>query len=92
MTKSRRSRYDQLMLGLHDQMKRDTAYQARKTHLIMPFVAGSTWLCFSDQAAHAAMQGQFMMEQTLHLPVDALYFPERSPLRVLERLHGRRLV
>ena len=32
-----------------------------------------------------------MMEQTVHLPIEALYFPERSPLKVLERMRGRAL-
>ena len=91
ITKSRRSPYDHLMLGMHDAMKRDTAYQARKSHLIFGFPPGSTWICFSDQTAHAALSGQFMMEQTLHLPLEKQYFPERAPLRVLERLRGQAL-
>jgi hypothetical protein len=89
ITKSRRSKYDHCMLGIHDVMKQDAAYQARASHLTFGFPPGSTWICFSDQTAHAALSGQFMMEQTLHLPVTALYFPERSPLKVLERLKGR---
>ena len=92
ITKSRRSAYDHTMLGMHDAMKRDAAYQARASHLTFGFPPGSTWLCFSDQTAHAALAGQHMMEQTLHLPVEAMYFPERSPLRVLERVTGRALV
>jgi len=91
ITKSRRSRYDHTMLGIHDAMKQDAAYQARASHLTFGFPSGSTWVCFSDQTAHAALSGQFMMEQTLHLPVTALYFPERSPLKVLERLKSRTL-
>ena len=91
ITKSRRSPYDHLMLGMHDELKRDAAYQARKSHLVFSFPPGSTWICFSDQTAHAALSGQFMMEQTLHLPLDKQYFPERAPLRVLERLRGQTL-
>ena len=91
ITKSRRSPYDHLMLGMHDAMKRDAAYQARNSHLVFGFPSGSTWICFSDQTAHAALSGQFMMEQTLHLPLEQQYFPERAPLRVLERLRGRAL-
>lgn len=91
ITKSRRSKYDHCMLGIHDAMKQDAVYQSRASHLTVGFPPGSTWVCFSDQTAHAALSGQFMMEQTLHLPIDALYFPERSPLKVLERLKGRAL-
>ncbi len=91
ITKSRRSRYDHAMLRIHDAMKQDSGYQARASHLTFGFPPSSTWICFSDQTAHAALSGQFMMEQTLHLPIPALYFPERSPLKVLERLAGRAL-
>ena len=41
---------------------------------------------------HAASSGQYMLEQTTHLPIDALYEPQRSPLAVLERMTGRTLV
>jgi hypothetical protein len=41
---------------------------------------------------HAAMSGQHMMEQTLHLPLEALRHPERSPLATLERLTRRAMV
>jgi hypothetical protein len=91
VTKSRRSRYDHIMLGIHDRMKQDTGYQARPSHLVFDFAPGSTWVCFSDQVAHAALAGQFMLEQTLHVPVQAMYAPERSPLHTLERLAGRPL-
>ena len=91
VTKSRRSHYDHIMLRMHDQMKLDPAYQSRASHLTFGFPPGSTWICFSDQAAHAALSGQFMMEQTLHLPLAYQYFPERAPLKVLERLRGRAL-
>jgi hypothetical protein len=33
-----------------------------------------------------------MLEQTIHLPIGALYEPGSSPLAVLERLCGRQLV
>jgi len=91
ITKSHRSKYDHYMLRIHDAMKMDTAYQARASLLTFGFPPGSSWICYSDQAAHAALAGQFMMEQTLHLPIEALYFPERSPLKVLERMRGRAL-
>ena len=92
LTKSKRSLYDHVMLSIHDNMKRDLRYQQRPGHLMFGFPPGSTWICFSDQTAHAALAGQFMLEQTLHLPVAAQYFPEHSPLKVLERLRGAALV
>jgi hypothetical protein len=91
VTKSLRSEYDHLMLQLHDGMKSDPDYQRDAPQVTMPFPAGSVWICFSDQASHAAMSGQFMMEQTLHLPVERQYDQTSSPLAILTRLCGRTL-
>ena len=92
VTKGRRSEYDHLMLGLHDAAKADVEYQRTCPQQEVRFAPGTTWICYSDQVMHAAMSGQFMLEQTIHLPIAALYRPELSPLRVLERLMSRRLV
>jgi hypothetical protein len=92
ITKSRRSRYDHIMLQLHDRMKADNEYQQKSPQITMPFAAGGSWVCFSDQTSHAAMSGQFLFEQTLHLPVEALYEPSRSPLKILERLTHAALI
>ncbi len=92
ITKSPRSAYDHTMLQLHDRMKADADYQQNAPQQLMPFPAYSVWICFSDQTSHAAMGGQYLFEQTLHLPVQGLYDPESAPLRVLERLMGRALV
>jgi 3-deoxy-D-manno-octulosonic acid hydroxylase-like protein len=91
VTKSTRSEYDHLMLGLHDAAKADADYQANSPQQEIRFAPGTTWICYSDQVMHAASSGQFMFEQTIHLPVEALYMPEHSPLAVLERLTGRTL-
>ncbi|MDI3260172.1 MAG: Kdo hydroxylase family protein [Sinobacteraceae bacterium] len=92
ITKSRRSRYDHIMLALHDRMKADLAYQKNAPQETIAFLPGCTWICFSDQTSHAAMSGQYLFEQTVHLPVAGLYDPARSPLKILERLAGRALV
>jgi len=92
VTKGWRSHYDHLMLNLHDRAKADLAYQRECAQETVRFAPGTTWLCFSDQVMHAAVSGQFMLEQTIHLPVSALYDPAHSPLAILERLTGRALV
>jgi 3-deoxy-D-manno-octulosonic acid hydroxylase-like protein len=92
ITKSPRTPYDALMLQLHDGMKADAAFQQTSPQVQVSFAAGTTWLAFTDQVSHAAMSGQHQLEQTFLLPVDAMQHPERSPLRVLERLTGRTLV
>ena len=91
VTKTRRSAYDALMLQLHDRMKADVAYQAAAAQEVIDFPAGSTWIVFTDAVSHAAMAGQYQLEQTFLLPVEAMRHPERSPLRILEGLKGRPL-
>lgn len=92
VTKGRRADYDYLMLGLHDGAKFDADYQKNSPQIEFAFPAGTTWMCFTDQTMHAALSGQFCLEQTFHLPLEALSHPERSPLKVLERITGRALV
>jgi hypothetical protein len=92
VTKSRRSAYDALMLQLHDRMKGDADFQARSEQERFEFPAGTTWIAFTDEVSHAAMSGQYQLEQTFLLPIGAMGDEQRSPLRILERLKGRRLV
>ncbi len=92
ITKSLRSEYDHLMLQLHDSMKRDLNYQRNCPQLTVEFPTGSVWICFSDQTSHAAMSGQFMMEQIFHLPALNQYNPNTSPLAILRNHMGRDLI
>jgi 3-deoxy-D-manno-oct-2-ulosonic acid (Kdo) hydroxylase len=90
-TRSRRSAYDQLMLDLHNGAKRDTRYQREAPQQEIAFPAGSTWLCFTDQVLHAAISGQYALEQTYYVDIEAMADPASSPLRALERMTGRKL-
>ena len=92
ITKRVRSDYDHLMLQLHDLAKADLDYQRDSPQRAIDFMPGTTWICFSDQVMHAAMSGQYLLEQTYRLPLSAMAAPEASPVRVLESLTGRRLV
>ncbi|MDE1712414.1 Kdo hydroxylase family protein (plasmid) [Chromobacterium amazonense] len=92
ITKRKRSAYDHIMLHLHDAMKADLEYQKTCPQQTVPFAPGGAWICFSDHASHAVMTGQFMLEQTLWLPLEKMDDPSKSPLRQLERLTGRALV
>lgn len=91
VTKTRRTPYDALMLQLHDRMKEDEVFQKTSEQDAVDFPAGSTWIAFTDEVGHAAMAGQYQLEQTFLLPLDAMENADRSPLRILERLKGRRL-
>jgi hypothetical protein len=92
VTKSLRSEYDHRMLQLHDAMKSDPHYQRDASQLRFSFPTGTTWVCFSDQTAHAAMSGQYVLEQTMRLPPGRQYDTTASPLAILSRLTGRDLV
>jgi hypothetical protein len=91
ITKTLRSEYDHIMLRIHDRMKADASYQANAASTRLSLPPGATWLVYTDCVSHAALSGQFMMEQTFVLPVAGMLDPNRSPLRVLERIAGRAL-
>ena len=91
ITKGRRSAYDHAMLGLHDQAKLDDDYQRTSPKTRFEFPAQSTWLVFTDRVMHAALSGQFLLEQTFYLPVAAMQDQSFAPLRILEQLYQREL-
>jgi len=91
VTRGRRSLYDELMLSLHDAGKLDSDFQQNSPHQKVEFPPGSCWLVFTDQVLHAALGGEFALEQTFHLDVSEMAVPDRAPIRVLERLSGKPL-
>jgi hypothetical protein len=86
-----RSPYDKFMLRFHDYLKENTEFQqtCNKIHIAFPPMA--TWMCYTDSVPHAVLSGQYALEQTFIIPVKALVLPEKSPIRVLEKLAGRPL-
>ena len=91
VTRGRRSLYAELMLSLHDAAKLDEDFQKASPRDAVDFPAQSCWLVFTDQVLHAALGGEFALEQTFHLDVAEMAEPARAPIRVLERLSGRAL-
>jgi 3-deoxy-D-manno-oct-2-ulosonic acid (Kdo) hydroxylase len=91
ITKGKRSFYDHIMLQLHDGAKMDDEYQQHTDKITFAFPPGSTWIMFSDRVLHAALSGQYLMEQTFNLPVSAMQDERCSPLRILEELYQRKL-
>ena len=79
------------MLQLHDLAKGDEEFQRAAPRLHFDFPAGATWIAFSDQVVHAATAGQFALEQTSYVDVDAMLDRAAAPLAVLESLTGRSL-
>ncbi len=92
ITKTFRTHYDHIMLQIHDRMKKDIHYQATVSFQEVNFPANSTWIVFTDQVSHAALKGQFLLEQTFYLPTHAMEEPARSPLSVLEGMTGKSLL
>ncbi|MDE3056286.1 MAG: Kdo hydroxylase family protein [Verrucomicrobiota bacterium] len=87
-----RSPYDHFMLRFHNFLKENQSFQEETPKQHWHFPPGSCWAVFTDQVSHAALSGQYALEQTFLVPVRSLLFPENSPLHVLERLAGGNLV
>jgi hypothetical protein len=80
------------MLSMHDAGKLDNDFQSTSPHRNVIFAPGSCWLVYTDQVLHAALGGEFALEQTFHLDVAQMASPEKAPVRILERLSGKALV
>ncbi|HSX20162.1 MAG TPA: Kdo hydroxylase family protein [Gammaproteobacteria bacterium] len=85
ITRGYRTMYDHYMLNMHNLMKADHQYQRHVDQQEVHFPSGSTWFVYTDQVSHAAMAGQYVFEQTFHLPVHGLYDEHTAPLRVLQQ-------
>jgi hypothetical protein len=84
-----RAPYDEFMLHFHDWLKENEEFQrAGEGKEPIAFPPMATWLVYTDGVPHAALSGQFAMEQTFIVPVEALVAPEVSPIRVLETMAG----
>lgn len=86
LTKTRRSAYDHYMLELHNNMKLNDRYQNGVTKQNIAFPSNTSWIAYTDQVSHAALSGQFLLEQTFYLPVEALENKKTSPLMKLKKL------
>jgi hypothetical protein len=87
-----RSPYDVFMLNLHNFLKENAHFQAHCPKDHWEFPPYSCWAVYTDLVSHAALSGQYALEQTFLIPQKALLFPERSPLRILERLSKTNMV
>jgi hypothetical protein len=92
ITKTKRTLYDHYMLKLHDSMKLSDKYQINSPKEVLNLPAGCIWVCYSDIIPHAVLSGSGLLEQTFYIPVEGMKFPEKSPLRILEKLTSKNLV
>lgn len=86
ITRGLRTDYDALMLQLHDTMKSDLHYQKTVKQQTIDLATNSVWIVYTDQVSHAALKGQFCLEQTFTLPVNGMKDPQKSPLRIMENI------
>ena len=87
-----RTPYDRFMLRFHDFLKENSQYQSSAHARLVEFPPMSTWLVLTDGVPHAVLSGQFALEQTFILPMQAQVAPQHSPLRILETIAGQALV
>ncbi len=86
-----RSPYDQFMLGFHDYLKSNEAYQKSCPKYRFDFPPGSAWMVFTDVVPHSVISGRYAVEQTFIIAKDSLAAKELAPVRVLEKLSNQRL-
>ena len=79
------------MLHFHDYLKENDDFQKKWEKEHIEFPPFSTWMVYTDTVPHAVMSGQFALEQTFIVPIEAMVSPQNSPLKVLEELCGCRL-
>jgi 3-deoxy-D-manno-octulosonic acid hydroxylase-like protein len=87
-----RTPYDRFMLRFHDYLKENGDFQTTCPKLRIEFPPLATWMVYTDGVAHAAMSGQYAVEQTLLIPPEVLAAPDAAPYRILERLASRPLI
>ena len=87
-----RTPYDAFMLRFHDYLKENSAFQENCPKIRLEFPPLSTWLVFTDGVPHAALSGQYAMEQTFLISPESLVAPQYAPYRILESLAGCPLV
>ncbi len=87
-----RSPYDQFMLRMHHFLKENADFQKNCPKFHWEFPPGSCWAVFTDQVSHAALSGQYALEQTFLVPNKALLYPDQSPVSILERLSNRNMI
>jgi hypothetical protein len=86
-----RSAYDRFMLHFHDFLKEHDEYQQKWPKTRIEFPPNSTWMVYTDTVPHAVLSGQFALEQTFIIPVEANVTPQSAPIKILEEMCGKKL-
>jgi hypothetical protein len=87
-----RSPYDAFMMDFHNFLKENEEYQRTCEKQYPKFPPGSSWMVYTDTVSHAVVAGQYALEQTILVDHAAMVAPTSSPLNILERMAGGKLV
>src|SRR3989338_1272339 len=79
------SPYDRFMLKMHNFLKENRDFQKSCPKDHWEFPPRSCWVVFTDMVSHAALSGQYALEQTFLVPEEGLLYPEQSPVSILEQ-------
>ena len=85
------SAYDKFMLHFHDFLKANENFQKNCDKQRLEFPPNTTWMVYTDGVPHAALSGQYALEQTYIVPVEALVAKDKAPIKVLEAICKRSL-
>lgn len=88
----KRTPYDEFMMKLHNTMKEDAEFQRTCAKEFVQFAPGSSWMVYTETVPHAALAGQYALEQTLLIDPTVMVTPESAPVAVLENMAGAKLV
>ena len=88
----KRSPYDDFMMRFHNFLKENEAFQRDCIKQHWEFPPGASWMVYTDTVSHAVLSGQYALEQTFLVAPEAMVRPEISPLGVLEKMTGAKLV
>jgi len=88
----KRTPYDDFMMRMHNTMKEDADFQRDCAKEFVQFAPGSSWMVYTETVPHAALAGQYALEQTLLVDPQAMVTPESAPVAILEKMARARLV
>ena len=85
------SAYDKFMLNFHDYLKSNENFQENCDKQRLEFPPNTTWMVYTDGVPHAALSGQYALEQTYIVPVEALVAKDKAPINILEAICNKKL-
>ncbi len=86
-----RSPYDEFMIRMYRHMKENSQFQETCVKHHSAFPPGCSWVVYTDMVSHAALFGQYALEQTFVVDRKGMVCPDKTPVNILERMVGAEL-